>query len=70
MSDMYEIDAKGGRTMTLMRGFAKVEKGGRIPIPKNMRREAALTEGQLVELKVQGPAKSQFIIIRKRTTPR
>ena len=56
--------------MTLMRGFTRVDKDGRIPIPKNMRREAELGEGQLVELKVQGPANAQFVVVRKRTSPR
>ena len=56
--------------MALMRGFARVDKDGRISIPSNMRRETALKEGQLVELKVQGPANAQFVVVRKRTTPR
>lgn len=56
--------------MTLMRGFARVDENGRIPVPMNMRRQAQLKEGQLVELKVQGPAHAEFIVIRKRATPR
>jgi len=56
--------------MVLMRGFARVDKEGRIPIPKNMRRETELKEGQLVELKVQGTANAQFLVVRKRTTAR
>ena len=56
--------------MTLMRGFARVDKDGRIPIPANIRRETELGEGRLVELKVQGPANAQFLVVRKRTSPR
>jgi len=56
--------------MTLMRAFAKVDKGGKISIPSNIRREADLKEGQLVELKVSGPNRAQFIVIHKRQSPR
>jgi len=56
--------------MALMRGFAKVDDKGRIPVPKNMCRETGLKQGQLVELKVQGPANAQFLVIRKRAAPR
>lgn len=56
--------------MTLMRGFSKVDAEGRIPIPKNMRREAKLRPGQLVEIKVQGAAPAQFITVKARQTPR
>ena len=56
--------------MALLRGFTRVAEDGRIPIPKNIRRAAGLKEGQLVELKVQGPTKAQFVIINKRAKPR
>ena len=56
--------------MTLMRGFSRVDTDGRIPIPKNMRREAKLLAGQLVEIKVQGAAPAPFITIKARQTPR
>lgn len=56
--------------MALMRGFARVDEKGHIPIPKNMRREAELKPGQLVELKVQGSANAQFLVVRKRAAPR
>ncbi len=36
---------KRGCKMTLMRGFAKVDKEGKIPIPSNIRRETDLKEG-------------------------
>jgi len=56
--------------MALMRGFSRVDEEGRIAIPKNIRREAGLEEGQLVEIKVQGPALAQYITIKKRETAR
>ena len=56
--------------MALMRGFTRVDEGGRIPIPKNIRRETGFEEGQLVELKVQGTQNAQFIIIKKRGAAR
>lgn len=56
--------------MTLIRGFSRVDAEGRIPVPKNMMREAKLLPGQLVEIKVQGAAPAQFITIKARQTPR
>jgi len=56
--------------MTLMRGFAKMDKEGKISIPGNIRKEVDLKEGQLVELKVSGPNQAQFIVIHKRQSPR
>jgi len=56
--------------MALMRGFSKVDKDGRVTIPKNIRREAGLKEGQLVEIKVQGPVLSQSITIKARKQAR
>lgn len=56
--------------MALVRGFSKVDKEGKIPIPKNIAREAKLEPGQLVELKISGPAQAQYIIVHKRTTVR
>ena len=52
--------------MALMRTFAKVDKQGKISIPGNIRREVDLKEGQLVEIKVSGPNRAQFIVIHKR----
>lgn len=52
--------------MGLMRGFAKVDKEGKIPIPSNIRREVGLKEGQLVEIKVSGPNRAQYVVIHKR----
>lgn len=53
-----------------MRVFSKVDEEGRIPIPANIRREAGLKASQLVEVKVQGPKKAQYIIIKARKGPR
>ncbi len=50
--------------MALMRGFSRVDKDGKIAIPSNIRREAKLKEGQLVEVKVQGSRLAQFITIK------
>ncbi len=56
--------------MALMRAFAKVNKEGKISIPKNIRREVNLKEDQLVEIKVSGPNRAQFIVIHKRENSR
>jgi len=56
--------------MSLMRAFAKVDKDGRISIPANIRREIDLKEGQLVEIKVSGQNRAQYIVIHKRKTAR
>lgn len=56
--------------MPLLRGFARIEKGGRVPIPSNIRREAGLEEGQLVEIKLQGPMLAQYITVKSRKQPR
>ena len=52
--------------MTLMRGFSRVDNEGRIAIPKNIRREATLEEGQLVEIKMQGTPPARYIFIKAR----
>ncbi|MCG2675787.1 hypothetical protein L6386_01395 [bacterium] len=56
--------------MALVRGFSKVDKAGKIPIPGNIRREAGLKSGQLVEIKVSGPSQAQYIVIHARKTIR
>ena len=61
---------KGGDKMALMRAFAKVEKDGKISIPDNIRREIDLKEGQLLEIKVSGPNRAQYIVIHKRKAAR
>ena len=56
--------------MALMRGFTKVGEDGKISIPSNIRREVGLKEGQMVEIKVSGPNRAQFIVIHKRKNAR
>ncbi len=56
--------------MALMRAFARVDKEGKIPIPKNIQRKADLKEGQLVEIKLAGTNRAQFITISKRQSAR
>lgn len=56
--------------MALMRGFSRVDKEGRIYIPDNIRREAGFKEGQLLEIKVTGPNRAQYIIIHSRKEAR
>lgn len=56
--------------MALMRGFSRVDKEGKIAIPSNIRREAKLQPGQLVEVKVQGTTTAQFITIKPRQAAR
>lgn len=56
--------------MTLMRAFSKVDEQGRISIPGNIRREAGLKSGQLVEVKIQGSKQSQYIVVHKRKAAR
>lgn len=56
--------------MALMRGFARVDKEGRIPLPSNIRREVNLKPDQLVEIKVQGPNPKPYLVINLRKTGR
>lgn len=56
--------------MPLMRGFSRVkaEDGGnpQISIPEHIAREAGFKDGQLVEVKLMGPASAQYVMIHKR----
>lgn len=56
--------------MTLMRAFSKVDDEGRIPVPANVRRQAGLEPGKRVEIKVQGTANGQFIVVKTRKAAR
>ena len=56
--------------MALMRGFSRVDAEGKIAIPSNIRREAKLDKGQLVEIKAQGPNNGLYLIINKRKAAR
>lgn len=56
--------------MALVRGFSKVDEKGKIALPSNIRREAKLEKGQLVEVKVHGPNNGPYLIINRRNTAR
>jgi len=68
---IFNFQSKGGcEEMALMRAFARVDKEVKISIPKNIQRETDLKEGQLVEIKVSGQNRAQFITIHKRQAAR
>ena len=49
--------------MTLMRTFSRVDENGKIALPSNIRLEAGLKPGQLVELKIVGPKQKQNVLV-------
>jgi len=69
-SSIENRQSKGGVQMALMRAFARVDEEGRISIPDNIRKEVDLKEGQLVEIKLSGPKKAQYVVIHKRESAR
>jgi bifunctional DNA-binding transcriptional regulator/antitoxin component of YhaV-PrlF toxin-antitoxin module len=52
--------------MTLVRAFSKVDKEGKVAIPSNIRTQAKLKPGQLVEFKLTGAGKAKNLIISQR----
>ena len=52
--------------MTLIRAFSKVDEQGKIPIPTNIRTQAKLKSGQLVEIKLSGAGKAKNLIISQK----
>ncbi len=56
--------------MPLIRAFTKVGKDGQITIPRNLRREVGLEPGQLVEIKLHGNSKAQWLMLHKREAAR
>jgi len=52
--------------MSLIRAFSKVDKEGKITIPANIRIQAKLKPGQLVEIKLTGAGKAKNLIISQR----
>ena len=55
--------------MALVKALSKVDKDGRIAIPKNIRKEAGLKEGQLVEIKAQGSRSANIKAHKKAINP-
>jgi len=53
-----------------MRVFSKVDKEGRIKLPGNIQKAAALKAGQLVELKIVGASKKKNILVTSRSSAR
>jgi len=49
--------------MTLLRGFTRVDKDGKVQIPASIRKAANLCEGQLVEIKITGATRNKNILI-------
>ena len=49
--------------MTLVRAFSRVDEQGRITIPTNIRLQASLKAGQLVEIKSIGAGKVKGLLI-------
>jgi len=54
----------------LVRAFSKVDNQGRIPVPANIRNQAKLKLGQLVEIKLTGPGEAKNLIISQRENVR
>lgn len=52
--------------MTLVRTFSKVDEEGKISIPPNIRTQAKLKPGQLVEIKLTGAGKAKSLLISQR----
>ncbi len=54
--------------MTLIRAFSRVDGNGKIKIPENIKGEAGLKEGQLVELKIVGATRKKNVLVTARST--
>ena len=55
-----------GIHMTLIRAFGKVDEEGKIAIPANIRTQAKLKPGQLVEIKLTGAGKAKNLVVSQR----
>jgi len=53
-----------------MRTFTRVEKDGKIKLPRNIQREAGLKEGQLVEVKIVGVSRKKNILVSVKDSAR
>jgi bifunctional DNA-binding transcriptional regulator/antitoxin component of YhaV-PrlF toxin-antitoxin module len=62
----------GGRwsEVPLIRAFTRVGKDGRITVPRSLRREVGLEPGQLIEIKLHGNTKAQWLTVHKREAAR
>lgn len=49
--------------MTLMRVVSRVDEKGKITFPSNIRLEAGLRPGQLVELKIVGSSPKKRVLV-------
>jgi len=49
--------------MALVKAFSRVDGHGKVRLPSNIRREAGLREGQLIELKIVGAARRKNILL-------
>ena len=56
--------------MALVRAFSRVDSSGKIKIPENIKGEAGLKEGQLVELKIVGATRKKNVLVVARSTAR
>lgn len=50
--------------MSGVRAFSRIDKDGRLIIPKPIQKETGLKEGRLVEIRVQGSASSKLAVIK------
>jgi bifunctional DNA-binding transcriptional regulator/antitoxin component of YhaV-PrlF toxin-antitoxin module len=56
--------------MTIIRAFCKIDEQGKIPIPTNVRTQARLKPGQIVEIKLTGAGKAKNLVISQRENSR
>ncbi|NQT47566.1 MAG: hypothetical protein HQ578_01170 [Chloroflexi bacterium] len=56
--------------MTLIRAFAKVDQEGKIAVPANIRAQARLKPGQMVEIKLTGAGRAKNLVITQRESIR
>ena len=52
--------------MTLVRAFSRIDEQGKITIPANIRIQANLKAGQIVEIKLTGASKAKKLLISSR----
>lgn len=48
--------------MPLIKVYSRVDKDGKIKIPENIKREARLKAGQLLEMKIMGANRKSILI--------